>query len=88
MFYTYGGYQLTINVGGDVQQPKNKIPLTIFFGIGIIITLYLMINIAYYRVLGIEGISAAKLVAAEVAYNCFGKAGYFIISLVIFLSAF
>jgi APA family basic amino acid/polyamine antiporter len=88
VFYTYGGYQGTINFGGDVQRPKRNIPLAIFFGIGIIITLYLLINVAYYRVLGIEGMISAKLVAAEVARFCFGNAGYFIISLTIFLSAF
>ncbi|HEX9970431.1 MAG TPA: amino acid permease [bacterium] len=88
VFYTYGGYQGTINFGGDVQKPKRNIPLAIFFGIGIIITLYLLINVAYYRVLGIEGMISAKLVAAEVARFCFGNAGYFIISLTIFLSAF
>ena len=88
VFYTYGGYQGTINFGGDVQKPKRNIPLSIFFGIAIIITLYLLINFAYFRVLGIDGMITAKLVAAEVARFCFGDAGYFIISLAIFLSAF
>ncbi len=88
VFYTYGGYQGTINFGGDVQHPKRNIPLAIFFGIAIIIALYLSINFAYFRVLGIEGMIAAKLVAAEVARHCFGSAGYFVISLAIFLSAF
>ncbi len=88
VFYTYGGYQGTINFGGDVQQPKRNIPLAIFFGIAIIISLYLLTNFAYYRVLGIEGMIAAKLVAAEVARHCFGSAGYVLISLAIFLSAF
>jgi len=88
VFYTYGGYQGTINFGGDVQKPKRNIPLSIFFGIAIIITLYLLINFAYFRVLGIDGMITAKLVAAEVARFCFGDAGFFIISLAIFLSAF
>ncbi len=88
VFYTYGGYQGTINFGGDVQKPERNIPMAIFFGIGIIITLYLLINFAYYRVIGIEGMISTKLVAAEVARFCFGNAGHIIISLAIFLSAF
>ncbi|MDZ7333157.1 MAG: amino acid permease [candidate division KSB1 bacterium] len=88
VFYTYGGYQGTINFGGDVQKPKRNIPLAIFFGIAIIISLYLLVNFAYYRVLGVEGMITAKLVAAEVARYCFGNGGYFLISLAIFLSAF
>lgn len=88
VFYTYGGYQGTINFGGDVQRPRRNIPLAIFIGIGIIIALYLIINLAYYRVLGIGGMVASKLLAAEVARICFGRGGHFLVSLVIFLSAF
>lgn len=88
VFYTYGGYQGTINFGGDVQRPRRNIPLAIFIGIGIIIALYLTINLAYYRVLGIEGMRTSKLVAAEVARVCYGNSGQFLISLAIFLSAF
>lgn len=87
VFYTYGGYQGTINFGGDVQNPRRNIPLAIFIGIGIIITLYLLINAAYVSVLGINGMISAKLVAAEVARICFGQSGYVLISLAIFLSA-
>ncbi len=88
VFYTYGGYQGTINFGGDVQRPRRNIPLAIFIGIGIIIALYLTINLAYYRVLGIQGMTTSKLVAAEVARVCYGSSGQFLISLAIFLSAF
>ncbi|MDZ7265318.1 MAG: amino acid permease [candidate division KSB1 bacterium] len=87
VFYTYGGYQGTINFGGDVQRPRRNLPLAIFIGIGIIIALYLSINLAYYHVLGIDGMMASKLVAAEVARLSFGRAGHFLISLAIFLSA-
>jgi len=87
VFYTYGGYQTTINFGADVQKANRKMPKAIFWGIFIIISCYLLINYAYYNVLGIAGIANAKLVAAEVAKVCFGKIGYLIISFVIFSSA-
>ena len=87
VFYTYGGYQSTLNFGGDIKQPERNMPRAIFFGIVIIIALYLLINVAYYSVLGLHGIADAKLVAAEVARICFGKSAYLIVSIVIFLSA-
>jgi basic amino acid/polyamine antiporter, APA family len=87
VFYTYGGYQCTLNFGGDIKRPEKNMPRAIFFGILIIIALYLMINLAYYSVLGMEGIAGAKLVAAEVAKICFGKSAYLIVSIAIFLSA-
>ena len=87
VFYTYGGYQCTLNFGGDIKNPEKNMPRAIFFGILIIIGLYLVINVAYYSVLGMEGIASAKLVAAEVARICFGKSAYLIVSIAIFLSA-
>jgi APA family basic amino acid/polyamine antiporter len=62
-------------------------PRAIFFGIAIIISLYLIINAAYYSVLGLQGVADAKLVAAEVARVCFGQSAYLIVSIAIFLSA-
>lgn len=87
VFYTYGGYQCTLNFGGDIRNPERNMPRAIFFGISIIIGLYLLINLAYYSVLGIPGIAGAKLVAAEVAKICFGRSAYLIVSIAIFLSA-
>lgn len=87
VFYTYGGYQCTLNFGGDIKQPEKNMPRAIFFGIAIIIGLYLMINLAYFSVLGMHGIAGAKLVAAEVARVCFGQSAYLIVSIAIFMSA-
>lgn len=87
VFYTQGGYQNTINFGADMKNARKNMPRAILFGILIIIACYLMINAAYYRVLGISGIAGAKLVAAEVARVTFGNFGYLFVSLVIFFSA-
>jgi len=87
VFYTYGGYQCTLNFGGDIKEPERNMPRAIFFGIAIIIGLYLLINLAYFSVLGLPGIAGAKLVAAEVARVCFGQSAYLLVSIAIFLSA-
>ena len=87
VFYSYGGYQCTLNFGADVKKAKRNLPLAIFFGIAIIIACYLLINTAYIKVLGADGVAAAKLVAAETARVTFGRVGHLFISLAIFLSA-
>jgi basic amino acid/polyamine antiporter, APA family len=87
VYYTYGGYQNTLNFGGDVKDAQRNVPHAIFFGIAIIIAVYLVINVAYVHVLGIEGVGSSKLVAAEVARACFGDSASTIVSIAIFLSA-
>ena len=72
VFYTQGGYQNTINFGADMKNARKNMPRAILRGMLIIITCYLLINAAYYKILGIPGIAGAKLVAAEVAKVTFG----------------
>lgn len=87
VFYAYGGYQNTMNLAGDVREARRKIPLGICGGMIIVTGLYLTINIAYARALGIDGVSASPLVAADLARAALGAYGETFISLAIFLSA-
>ena len=87
VFYAYGGYQNTINFGADVRDARRNVPRAIFFGILIVLACYLTINVAYVKTLGVPGIAAAKLVAAETARVTFGETGRLVVSLAIFLSA-
>lgn len=86
VFYTYGGYQYTINFGADVKQPQRNIPYAILIGICIIILLYMGINIACCQALGFENLQGKSLIAAELAKQFFGAAGFKITSVVIFIS--
>jgi amino acid transporter len=63
-FYAYGGYQLTINLGADLQNARRRFPLAITGGMFTVVGLYLLLNFAYQRVLGIDGIAVSKLVPA------------------------
>jgi basic amino acid/polyamine antiporter, APA family len=87
VFYTYGGYQQTINFGGDVQDAPRNMPRAIFLGIAIIVSLYLLVNACYVYVLGIGGIASSQLVAGELARVVLGSGGQTVVSLAIFLSA-
>ena len=86
IFFTYGGYQQTINFGGDSINAKVNIPKAIFRGMIIVICLYMLINFAYYSVLGIGGMQHQPALAATLAGVIFGAMGYKIISLLMFVS--
>src|SRR6185312_3128074 len=86
VFFTFGGYQNTINLGADVKEPQKNIPIGIFSGVAIVIVLYLLINIAYCQVLGFEGLKNKPLLAAELARSFFGDAGFKVTSIIVFVS--
>ncbi len=84
--FTYGGYQQTINVGGEVSNPQKTIPRAIFLGIAIIIILYLLINYAYVKVIGFEELKTSRNIAAIMASKVFGVNAERILSGLLFLS--
>ncbi len=86
IFFTYGGYQQTINFGGDSINAKKNIPKAIFIGMVTLIFLYLLINFAYFRAWGLEGLRQKPALAATLAGTISGDVGYKITSLLMFIS--
>jgi len=86
-FYTYGGYQNAMNLGGDVRNPRRNLPLSICAGMLVVVALYLLVNLAYVRALGLPGVAGSKLVAAALARATLGSVAEGVVSLLIFLSA-
>jgi APA family basic amino acid/polyamine antiporter len=84
--FTYGGYQQTINFGGEVRNPSKILPKGIFFGIAIIMLLYITINYTYYKVIGFGNLKEAQSIAAILAGKLFGEKGFTILSVLLFLS--
>jgi basic amino acid/polyamine antiporter, APA family len=91
--FSYGGYQQTINFGGEVQRPQRTIPKAIFFGIAIIVSLYLLTNLAYYHTLGFDGIvynaagdESRNDLAARHVQSFIGDYGYAIMSFLLFFA--
>jgi len=83
--FTYGGYQQTINFGNEVQRPAKNIPKGIFIGIGIIILLYLLVNLSYYKLIGFEQMKGEKEIAYVVMHKISGTTGATIFSAFLFL---
>ncbi len=87
VFYTYGGYQTAINLGADVRDPRRNLPRAVLGGMTVVVTLYLLANAAYHRVLGLGGVAGSDLVAAALMRALFGSVGETLVSVAIFLSA-
>ena len=84
--FTYGGYQQTINFGEEIHSPNKTISKSIFTGILIVIALYLLVNLSYYKVIGFEELKTAKGIAALVAGKLFGPFGQSLFAILLFLA--
>jgi APA family basic amino acid/polyamine antiporter len=86
VFFTYGGYQHTINFGSDIANPSSSLPKSIFIGITVILVLYLAVNFSYFSVLGFDHLATTKTLASDMIATLFGKTASVFLSLVMFFA--
>lgn len=73
---------------GEVKNPKRNIPLSLAFGTGIVIALYLLANVAYLVTLPFEKIQGADRVATDTMNAIFSGRGAVIMAVGIMISTF
>jgi APA family basic amino acid/polyamine antiporter len=83
--FTYGGFQHSINFGAEVKNSR-IMPRAILAGIAAVILLYLVINFAYYRVIGFKELGTAESIGAVMASKILGSSGFTVVSLLFFFS--
>lgn len=73
---------------GEVKDPKRNIPLSLAFGTGIVIALYLLANVAYLTTLPFEKIQGAGRVATDTMNVIFSGRGAIVMAVAIMISTF
>jgi len=84
---TYGGWNEAAYLSGELINVKRNFIKVLITGISLITILYLLVNIAYLNVLGLEGLQGSKAVGADMVRHIFGETGSLIVSVVIIFSA-
>jgi APA family basic amino acid/polyamine antiporter len=90
-FWAYDGWANVSFVTGEIKDPKRNVPLAIVLGVSIAMTLYVLLNYAFMRVLPLNRLAAVgenDIAAAVVAQSLLGNAGRIAISVLIALSTF
>ncbi|MDR6940519.1 APC family permease [Mucilaginibacter pocheonensis] len=89
--WAYDGWANITFVTGEIKNPKRNIPLAIIGGVGIAMTLYVMLNYTYMKVLPVSQLALLgnnKIAAAEIAGILMGKTGSVIIAVLIMVCTF
>ncbi|HEY3874575.1 MAG TPA: amino acid permease, partial [Candidatus Kapabacteria bacterium] len=89
-FWSYDGWGNIAYVAGEVREPQQTIPQAIIRGTIIFIVLYLVVNLAYFYILGVSGVANAPddRVASQMIFAVAGSGGAGIIAAIMMLSAF
>jgi basic amino acid/polyamine antiporter, APA family len=90
-FWAYDGWAIISSVTGEIKDPKRNVPLAIFAGVGIAMTLYVLLNYAFMQVLPVSALAAIgenEIAAAVVAGTLMGKTGTVLIAVLIMICTF
>ncbi len=89
-FWAYDGWLSVAFISGEIKNPKKNVPIAIVAGISIVMILYVLINMAYLKVLPLSKLAAIgnnEIAASEISKMMFGYYGNFLISFLILISA-
>lgn len=77
-------------IAGEIIEPEKNVKKALAYGVGLVIVLYLLINLVYITSLSLSQIQNAPedIVAAAAMGSMFGDVGRFITALIIMVSAF
>ncbi len=72
---SYGGWNEAAYISAEIQQPRRNIVRSLLWSIGIITTLYVLINVAFLRGLGLAGMACSEAIAADLMRQIWGESG-------------
>jgi APA family basic amino acid/polyamine antiporter len=84
---TYGGWNEAAYVSAEMRGARRQMAWALILSIGIITGLYVLVNVAYLRGLGLGGVAQSEAVAADLMERSVGAGGAQFVSLLIAVSA-
>jgi APA family basic amino acid/polyamine antiporter len=87
ILFAYGGWQSCASVAGEIERPERNLAWANVLGVVLVVTLYLLLNLAYLWVLPASGVAASTALAADVARAAAGEIGARFVSALIVASS-
>jgi amino acid transporter len=88
--WAYDGWADLSSLGGEVRAPERTLPRALLLGVTAVTVVYVFVNLAYERTLGLEGILAStgtgELVATNAIAMTLGETGRRALAALVFLS--
>jgi len=87
VLFTYGGWNEGAYISAELKDKRRSIVIALTVSLALVTVLYVLVNYAYYRGLGIAGMAKSQTVAADLLGAAFGPLGAASISLIVAISA-
>lgn len=84
---TYGGWNEAAYISAELKDVRRNMVKSLVWSIFIITALYLLVTWAYWKVLGMGGLTHSDAVAADMLHVAFGDTGARLVSAIVAVSA-
>lgn len=84
---TFGGWNEAAYISAEIRSGKKKMAMALVLSIIIITLVYFLVNLAFLKGLGLEGMAGSSAVAGDLMGAAFGQPGLILISLVVAVAA-
>jgi APA family basic amino acid/polyamine antiporter len=86
VIYTYDGWTGPLYFGEEVRDAGRGLPRSMVIGVLLVIAIYVFVNVAFVRVLGLGRMAGDPFVAASAGKALFGERGDLVIRLLVVVS--
>ncbi len=83
VLFTYGGWTEAAYIGAELDQVQRNMTKSLVISISLITAIFLLINLAYLKGLGLNTLAQSETFAADLMTRAFGEGGAHLISLLI-----
>ncbi|MCI0448240.1 MAG: amino acid permease [Chlorobi bacterium] len=87
-FWAYDGWNNITYLGAEVKEPQRNIPKAMMFGMGFVIVVYMLINLAYLYVLPVDEMKDSSFLASDVMQRVVGNWGGAFVAIAVMVSTF
>ena len=87
IIFSHTGWERIGYSADEMKNPKRVIPLSLMIGIVIIVLLYALTNMTYYKTLGMAGMRESTIVASDVLTVLIGPMGAALIAILVIISS-
>ncbi len=83
VLFTYGGWNDGAYISAEVRDRERNMSRALFYSLGLVTALYVLVNLAYVKGLGFVGVAKSDAVAADLLARVWGTGGEKLISVMI-----
>src|SRR5688500_15719534 len=88
ILFAYGGWQNANYIAEEIEAPERNLPRSLIAGVIVVAAIYVLVNVAYLRLQGLEGLAATATPAADAAARALGTGGDKFVAAAIAISTF